>query len=66
MITQVSKEHLIELIEAYAVAQKSQNTTLITMAVGAVKNAIDALYAPEDDFSDAETKPAAKATRRSG
>lgn len=56
----VPKEELIELIEAYAVAKQTENTALITLAVGAVKQVIERLYAPDDDFTTPTPKPPAK------
>jgi hypothetical protein len=50
MSATVPKEELIELIEAYAVAKATANTALITLAVGAVKEVIERLYAPYDEF----------------
>lgn len=64
MTETVPKEELIELIEAYAVAKKTENTALITLAVGAVKQVIERLYAPDDDFASPEPAPAPKATAK--
>lgn len=64
MIEKVSKEELIELIEAYAVAKKTENTVLITMAVGAVKQVIERLYSSDDGFGDPELEPTPRATAK--
>lgn len=68
MIEKVSKEELIELIEAYAMAKKTENAALITLAVGAVKQVIERLYSTNDDgFTDLEPTPAPKiTTKRAG
>lgn len=60
MVETVPKEELIELIEAYAVAKKTENTALITLAVGAVKQVIERLYPPDDDFTAPAPEPAPK------
>lgn len=54
----VSRERLIEMIEAYAAAKVTQNNTLISLSVAALTQLIDAVLTPKaDDFSTPDEKP---------